>query len=474
MAYLHRVILALLVGLLGGNALAQGTCTEYRIFFAGLWGAWSPSPEAACSAVISTINGAYTTGSYSNGHIVGGVCRGTWTPNGGSGTVYDIGAPSSQVGPCAPSTCTGPVNAIDPADGVCKLQAEIICKALAGKSAGGYDYPNENVSDGGKVGCEVDYGPYSTVPGGLNIPNPAMGGRGCFLVDFQREIAFQKDGAWQTYGNHKFGAGPNGSYSCVAAGTQQATANPGTTTYADPAAPKCPDGQPGTVNGVEVCIPFSGHTPTETKGSASSTVTASDGSKTVTTVTNTTICGGDKSCTTTTNTTVTTFNGSGTQTGSDTTLTATTQGKGEFCLKNPADKACSGETPGSFGGACSGGTASTTCTGDAVMCAIAKATTELKCVFQQEPSEVDVYEAAKAATSVGIGSETTAITSANFDSTNALGTSASCIADQSVTVMGKSISIPFSTVCPHLAMLGTLLLGISWLMAFSIVGRSFT
>lgn len=66
--------------------------------------------------------------------------------------------------------------------------------------------------------------------------------------------------------------------------------------------------------------------------------------------------------------------------------------------------------------------------------------------------------------------ENVSIGPASFDTSDAIG-GGSCIADKSVTIAGSSISIPFSSVCGHLAILGNVLLAVSFLLAVRIVTR---
>lgn len=57
-----------------------------------------------------------------------------------------------------------------------------------------------------------------------------------------------------------------------------------------------------------------------------------------------------------------------------------------------------------------------------------------------------------------------------IDMSDALG-GGGCISDLSISVLGQSISLPISVICPYLAMLGNVLVAVSLLLAVRIVGR---
>lgn len=230
-------------------------------------------------------------------------------------------------------------------------------------------------------------------------------------------------------------------------------------------------GSSGTVNGKTVCLPI-GTDPaatTETTKTTSTTSTTGGGvdgnSPTSSGTSASTQCTGSQ-CTTTTTTTTTTTNGDG-STSSQTTTGTKTEPKEDYCTSNPKALECGGS---SFGGSCS---ASFACEGDAVMCAIAKDQHIRNCTFfDKETSEGALFNTEKNKEGSQVTNEDKSISSASFDTSNALGGgSGSCIADKSITVMGWTGSIPFSTVCPHLAVFGNILLVVSFLLAGRIVAR---
>lgn len=223
----------------------------------------------------------------------------------------------------------------------------------------------------------------------------------------------------------------------------------------------------GQVNGVDVCLPL-GTDPSvtvETGKKTETTTTSSGGGPTTESTTEKATCIGSQ-CTTE-KTTVTT-----TPDGVSTTKTETkSESKDDFCKTNPRSPQC---LTSSWGGSCS---ASFSCDGDAIMCAITREqhTRNCKLFDDMSSTEVQLYNSEKGKageqTSTLPGSASVQISSANFDTSDAIGAGSGCIADKSVTVAGSVISIPFSTVCGHLAMLGNILLAVSFLLAGRILVR---
>jgi hypothetical protein len=68
------------------------------------------------------------------------------------------------------------------------------------------------------------------------------------------------------------------------------------------------------------------------------------------------------------------------------------------------------------------------------------------------------------------GNDSVSIGPSTFDTSDALG-GGSCIGDKTITVAGQSVVIPFSNVCEYLALLGNVLLAVSFLLAARIVTR---
>jgi len=141
----------------------------------------------------------------------------------------------------------------------------------------------------------------------------------------------------------------------------------------------------------------------------------------------------------------------------------------DFCKENPDLSICK---PGSFSGSCK---ASFECDGDAIQCAIARDQHQRSCEMFDNPSEESkLYDKHKGKegnqTEDLPGNDTVSITGSMIDTSDALGGGA-CIADKSVTVWNRTISLPFSQVCADLAMFGNLLVAVSMLLAGRIVTR---
>lgn len=270
-----------------------------------------------------------------------------------------------------------------------------------------------------------------------------------------------------------------------------------------PAKPQGPcKGFEGSVNGVEVCIdPSSGHTEgvdwtqvTDAEGNIKEQKTeikcegekctvkttlgapgASGGTTTTTTTTRGAYCANNPSSSVCKNE----KDPSGSQRGPSASGGGGGGGSGGgggggegngFCKENPDSPICKN---GTFGGSCA---ANFTCDGDAIQCAIAKEQHLRNCKLFDDPSdESRLYDAEKAkdpnrkVTSGLPGNETVDMTG-RIDMSDAIG-GGGCISDLSISVLGQSISLPISVICPYLAMLGNVLVAVSLLLAVRIVGR---
>ncbi len=222
---------------------------------------------------------------------------------------------------------------------------------------------------------------------------------------------------------------------------------------------KC-NGQPGTVNGVEVCVPFS-----EAKGDGSTKVeTNSDGSKKETKTETT--CTGSK-CTTTT--TTTNKDGNGNTINTSVVITNTT--KDDYCARNSGSSVCkvleSGKGNGdsesdksSFGGNCSAGWS---CEGDAIQCAVAREQHKRACqLFEDRDNDAyRLYDSEKnkeGSVLSGLkGNKDIDISQYVNDRDDFIG-SGSCPADRVIPFRYGEVSIPYSRLCPYLEMLGTVLI----------------
>lgn len=242
---------------------------------------------------------------------------------------------------------------------------------------------------------------------------------------------------------------------------------------ARPPAGKCP----GEVNGQTVYVTCTDSVATSSSSSSSSsTGTNPDGSSAngsgSSTERSVTECSGG-TCTTTTTRSGTSISESGTPANRNETST-TTQPQNDFCSKNPKDKNCSGETQGSFGGACAGGFKAVS--DDAVLNAIAEETYRQNCKVNPTDDELVLANAERVKTGdqtlTNPKNSSVSLSPASFDTSDALGGGSSCIADKTITVFGSAaVSLPFSRACDSFPMLGTLLIALSFLAAAVIVLR---
>lgn len=228
---------------------------------------------------------------------------------------------------------------------------------------------------------------------------------------------------------------------------------------------------PGTVNGVQVCVPATTtvdapKTTTATPPLEGASAPAIPGTPDGTTsVTRQTTCT-DGDCTT-----VTTYRDSeGEKIGEITESTTQT----DHCEENPTSAGCEEDEPSTWGGSCG---APPACDGDAIQCAIAEQTFNTACALDPpENAFASLFDTDSnpnpsfAGKGPDNGFETIMLSSSDFDQTNVLGSSA-CIADMTITVSGNSFIVPFSKICAGLNMLGAVLMGISFIVAFRIVGR---
>jgi hypothetical protein len=152
------------------------------------------------------------------------------------------------------------------------------------------------------------------------------------------------------------------------------------------------------------------------------------------------------------------------------TVTGTTtsvENQDTFCQKYPKNPVClkgGDEDATTFGGACTGGFQ---CTGDAALCAAARATNETVCALKklevtdetfstigtnaatgQNPSDHPI----KGKTDVSVGT---------FNQSNPFG--GGCPSDYSISTSFGAVEIPFSAACGVLTLMGQLMVGLTML-----------
>lgn len=225
----------------------------------------------------------------------------------------------------------------------------------------------------------------------------------------------------------------------------------------EPVVSPCPTGQgPVTINGITTCAKSGTGTaeaPSTTASSPSGTTTSS-GSTTCTA----------GACTTTTTTTD--------QTGAVIGSVSTTQTLGGFCAGSGAGTVlCGGGGGGgdsSIGQACAAGSATQSCEGDAVQCAIALEQYKRNCQLfdsvgatKTKGDEAIARGDTKASDHPGAnGNIVTTNVGSAMDTTDLIG--GSCIGDEAVTVFGSStVVMPWSKLCTPAQWLGNLLVALT-------------
>lgn len=140
---------------------------------------------------------------------------------------------------------------------------------------------------------------------------------------------------------------------------------------------------------------------------------------------------------------------------------------------NPGDGEGEGDGEKSgFGGACMSGFS---CEGDAIQCAIAQEQHRRACkLFDDESAESKLYQDNKGKegkqTNDLPGNE--AVSFLGRISTNDLfGGGGQCTNDVNVVVMGQAITLPFTKICPAIAVIGNIMVAVSLLLAARILTR---
>lgn len=228
----------------------------------------------------------------------------------------------------------------------------------------------------------------------------------------------------------------------------------------------CKEGEyPGTVNGVQVCVPPSSSVTPPTTTTATPPTPGASAPAIPNAPAGTTSQTEQVTCNGTTCTRTTTYtDANGASKGSRTEDVP----KPQYCAENPKAPGCETEKS-TFAGNCAGGF---TYKGDAIQGAIAQEVYRQNCLNNATTTESLLYDSEKVKTgdqTEGLpGNSSVTVSPADFDSSDAIG-GAACITDRSVVVWGTTLLLPFSVVCPVMGYLKTILLAVSYLSAASIV-----
>ena len=479
MANIHRLILAVLLLLVSNAAFAVDQYRTHSPWLDSWYSAWG-SKASSCSelgAVAGAQQGGYP-GQTSGIVTQTGQCD-LRSPSGSLGQV------GFEVRPAPPGAC---VLGMEPgADGKC------VCKAGT-KERNNACVPIDSPADAtefckGMGDVKAPFKLFGTSTG--SAPTNS-----CYMPDPPFEGADATKGCTATLGDSVAVPNADGTRSWSATGiatgavcTDAPPVANGTSTQNPPprsAENPCPSGFPGTVNGATVCVPS---VPDSGIGGVKTTsTTTAAGVKTE--ITEVTECNGGICRSTPT---TRTYNAAGTLTNTVVGAT-TTQPIGTKCATDPSNKVCSAvglgnaggsgtgngggggggeEGPSSFGGDCAAGFKAQS--DDAVINAMAEETFRQNCKVNPDADSQTLGKAEAAKTGNLIGenpnNSSKTIGPADFDTSDAIGGGASCIADRAIQVAGANITVPFSMVCEYLAALGYVLLACSFLLAGRIVTR---
>lgn len=266
-----------------------------------------------------------------------------------------------------------------------------------------------------------------------------------------------------------------------------------------PDALNCPKGtvQAGiSADGIPLCVGMGTKPQTSTSDTTTTkppvTVTNADGSTTKTEQTD--VKNPDGSTTTTTKTTTTGSDGTvtvvvGSATGNTPAGTPGkpgtngTNGKDgkSLCETNPELSICRNST---VSGDCAAGVAAVACTGDAVQCAQLRYAAELACKQRQDVEDLKASGSKVLGDSILGGNDPKKIelealvkgtevdmSQPQLDQSGFVG-GGSCLANRSISVFGRQVSVSFSEVCSNIQPLRAGVLAVAFIVAYLIVARS--
>jgi len=240
-----------------------------------------------------------------------------------------------------------------------------------------------------------------------------------------------------------------------------------------------------TVNGKTKCVEQGKPNPKNDPKPKTETTTketqSPDGTKTKTETTTTTQKSGDGTTTTTTTTTTTKTGADGTPMGTETTTEVKKTDEGtkenddeddkklkDFCEKNPQLNICKNS---SVSGTCE----STTCNGDAITCEALKLQRGNDCELKKDTPEKtlgkqinDKNDPLKNSLPTIENAKQVDLSSLNLNA-NGWGLGGGCIQDKSISVMGKQVTIPLSSLCEYLLALRYAIMLIAAILSFKIV-----
>lgn len=229
--------------------------------------------------------------------------------------------------------------------------------------------------------------------------------------------------------------------------------------------------QSGTVQGVPVCINKPPPPPTESSDTKTETKpTVDGGTKETTTTTNTTV--DNTTNTTTTTTTVTTVikDSSGNVTGTTSETSTVVQDSAGYCQENPGAEVC-GDGGGEWSGGCDDpGRVMHECKGDPIQCAIAEQTLRTRCALAASDEVVEAFQSMVQfnGTGEGEGLDRREIVVPDALDVSEIGGGVGLV-DKSYTIMGRTITVPYSAINTYLDIFGAAMMMIAWIVAFNTI-----
>jgi hypothetical protein len=463
MVDLYRLALLLLLGSLFGVHPAAHAGTQYKLSNPAVT-SWYPNSHQACNMGDAVLAAQQEQQGTNHVYVVQSV---TWVSDSRCNEDY-----TDSIGGATPTLQHGLEAMTSREDG------QGNCTALTGVSPF-----NANQFDWNTSGSAPDFSTHTNCAAATS--GATTGNTGCSVELKPNLCVLMGAGLYQCSGQGHY-TGQSCDPTQAPPVSPDGASPPGTPGPASP--DPCPPGQAaGELNGTVICFKPADGQQGESTSTQQRTVTNPDGSTDTTTTTTTTTCGPSGCTQSSSSTTVHTPPGgppgSPQTTGSSGNCSAGTPGC-NLNSGNPNGTGLgfggggngngTGTGGGSFMGSCQ---AQFQCDGDAVMCATAKATNEIQCAVTGGQDEVTLYNDRKSAVGafgtpydLSANSTTTTFSASSFDTSNMLGSGAG-LTDKTVTFLGRSVTIPFSTLNPSLEMLGNALVACAFLVAIMIVGR---
>lgn len=247
----------------------------------------------------------------------------------------------------------------------------------------------------------------------------------------------------------------------------------------------------GTFNGVGMCLERGSPDGQETTSEGERSETKTENGQTTQTTTKTEVTTSTDGTVTVTTTTTKVTDPGGENESTDITVDQLTGSRGEVCAAKPSLAMCRGDGKGDgggtgeidagdgdgdgdggdgFSGNCEAGFQ---CEGDPITCAIAREQHIRNCQLWKETDQSNLFDAALRGEDPGDAAlkkenwEQVELGSGVIDTSRWLG--GGCVEDFTTSIMGVSIEIPFSRLCPYLDFMGAIVVAFAMLAAMRII-----